>query len=293
MVGNPYPSGLDVDALPWGPNTVAAAYYYDGCAGNYVYWATGMGSYVMAPTLGFFVETTGADVFSVSNANRAHNADRFWKSDASNLLTIQASGNERSDITHIRFAEDVTSGFDKNGDAHKLFSETEGIPQIYTIAGNEKLAINALPETETVSMGFTATSPGTYTLETTETSDFSQVYLEDKVTGTVTDLLTVSYSFSYTEGDNSDRFVIHFQDVSVSSGEESGISVFSAQNNVIVGNTSNLEGKIAIYNVVGQCIKAVELENGTNTIALDHTNGIYIVKVHTTSGVVNRKVYIQ
>ena len=198
MVSNPYPSGLDVNTIAFGPNTYAATYYYDGCGGNYVYWATGMGPYVMAPTLGFFVETTGADAFTVDNSNRANNPGYFWKSDVSNLLTLQATGNDKSDKLWVRFADDVTAGLDKNGDAHKLFAETEGMPQIYTLAGTEKLAINALPQTAMVPMGFVANGSGTYTIEAIETSDFANVVLEDKVTGTETDLLAGSYTFNYT-----------------------------------------------------------------------------------------------
>lgn len=293
LIGNPYPSGLAMDQISWPAELVAGAAYYDGCAGNYVYWTPATGPYTMAPTLGFFTEATAPGVFSLTGAERAHDADWFWKSDLTNMLKLQASGNGGTDVTTVRFMDNVTAGFDRNGDFHKLISGKDYLPQIYTYAGDDMLAINALPETESVPMGFVANGSGTYTLEATETSDFSQVFLEDKFTGTVTDLLMESYSFSYQEGENPDRFVIHFKDVPVNNGEEPEISVFSDQNNVVIGNTGNLEGNIGIYNLVGQCIRSVGLENGTNTIPLDGVNGIYIVKVNTESGVVNKKVYIQ
>jgi len=211
LVGNPYPSGLDLSTITWGSSTVQAVHFYDGCSGSYVSWTPDMGSYVMAPTLGFFVETTGPDNFSVTNANRAHSSDWFWKSEEiTNLLTLEATGNDKSDVLHIRFKDNVTAGFDLNGDAHKLITHTEGLPQIYTFVGEEILAINALPATDTVPMGFTAVGSGMFTIKAIETSDFTDIELEDLFNGMRTDLLTSSYTFKYTDGDNHERFIVHF-----------------------------------------------------------------------------------
>ena len=54
MVSNPYPSGLNVNTIDFGPNTYIAIYYYDGCLGNYMYWAEGMGDYIHGAYIGFF-----------------------------------------------------------------------------------------------------------------------------------------------------------------------------------------------------------------------------------------------
>jgi hypothetical protein len=291
MVSNPYPSGMDLNTVAWGPNTIQAAYFYDGCIGNYVYWAIGLGSYIMAPTLGFFVETTAPDVFNTANANRAHNAEWFWKSDVANLLSIRATGIDRSDELKIRFADDVTADFDQNGDAHKLFAETEGLPQIYTLIGNEKLAINALPATDMIPMGFIANGSGVYTIEAIETSDFQTVLLEDKATGIITDMLSNSYTFNYKAGDDENRFVIHFGDISTET-ETGGFVIYSSQGNIVVYNTNNQQGDVYVYNVVGQLLGSVSLQDGINNITLDNAQGYYIVNVRTSENVVNRKVYI-
>ena len=246
----------------------------------------------MAPTLGFFVETTNHDVFTVNNNQRAHSPHWFWKDKVTNLLTLKATGNDKTDELHIRFADDVTAGMDRNGDAHKLFAETQGLPQIYTIAGSEKLAINALPATDKVPMGFKANGSGTYTIEATETSDFETVLLEDKATGIITDMLINSYTFNYKAGDDENRFVIHFGDISTET-ETGGFVIYSSQGNIVVYNINNQQGDVYVYNVVGQLLGSVSLQDGINNITLDNAQGYYIVNVRTSENVVNRKVYIR
>jgi hypothetical protein len=290
MVSNPYPSGLDVNTIAFGANTVAATYFYDGCAGNYVYWATGMGSYVMAPTLGFFVETVGADVFTVGNASRAHNADWFWKGDVANLLTLKANGEGGSDVLHVRFAEDVTANFDLNGDAHKLFAETANMPQIYTFAGTEKLAINALPETALVHMGFVANGAGTYTIEAIETSEFANVVLEDGLTFVQTDLLNGSYTFNYTEGEY--PFVIHFTPLGTPEHDANSINIWAANQTIYVQAPAT-NGDIVVYNMMGQEVVKTAIQPGLNVIPMENVNTYYIVKVLGSDITETGKVFIK
>lgn len=293
LVGNPYPSGLDMSTISWGPSTVAGAAYYDGCGGGYVYWTPAIGPYIMAPTLGFFVETTGADVLSVDNSNRAIGADWFWKDEVPNLLILEATGNERSDKLYVRFMDNVTPGFDMNGDFHKLFATTEGLPQIYTVAGSDKLAINALPETNAVPMGFVANGSGTYTIEAIETSDFSTVILEDKVTGETTDLLAGSYTFEYTEGAAEDRFVIHFAPLGIGENGAGTASIWSSDHTIYVQTSTTARGDIVVYNMMGQEVVRTDIAPGLNTLPMNEVNTYYVVKVLTSDKAVTGKVYIK
>lgn len=292
MVGNPYPSGLDINTLAFGPNTFAATYFFDGCGGNYVYWATGMGTYVMAPSLGFMVETVAADVLPVTNASRAHNADWFWKNEVANLLTLKATGNDRSDVLNVRFANDVTSGVDLNGDARKLFATTEGLPQIYTFAGEEMLAINALPETSLVHMGFRANGSGTYTIEAVETSEFANVVLEDVFTGIQTDLLAGSYTFDYNVSDADNRFVIHFTPLGVNDLSANAINIWAANQTIYVQAPATT-GDIVVYNLMGQEVVRTAIEAGVNEIPMNESNTYYIVKVLGNEVTETGKVFIK
>jgi hypothetical protein len=292
MVANPYPSGLNMNAIVWGPNTYQAAYFFEGSSGNYYYWATGMGAYSFPPTNGFMVETVAPDAFNVSNAMRSHNADFFYKNEVENLLTIKASGSERSDILHVRFADNVTAGLDLNGDAHKLFATTEGLPQIYTVTGEEMLAINALPQTPSVPMGFTANGSGAYTIEAIETSDFENVVLEDLFTGIKTDLLANTYTFEYNVDDNANRFVIHFTPLGTPELKANSINIWAANQTIYVQAPATT-GDILVYNMMGQVVVKTGIVPGLNEIPMNNANTYYIVKVVGSDVTETGKVFIK
>jgi PKD repeat protein len=293
LVANPYPSGVEPNLLTFGPNTYPATYFYFACDGNYYYWSSAVGPYGMPANNGFFVRTTGpGDVLSIPNTARTHPTDWFWKSEVTSLLTLQASGNDLTDKLYVRFMEDAVAGLGKDGDAFKLFSETEGIPQIYTMAGSEMLAINALPETPAVPMGFRANGSGTYTIEAIETSEFENVVLEDLFTGVETDLLTGSYTFDYNVGDNDSRFVIHFTPLGTPELSANSISIWAA-NQMIYVQAPATTGDIVVYNMMGQEVVRTAIVPGLNEIPMKDINTYYIVKVLGSDVTETGKVFIK
>lgn len=291
LVGNPYPSGLDLSTVTFGPNTVAGAAFYDGCVGNYVY-AGLTADWVVAPSLGFFVETTGADNLAVDNSNRVHPTDWWWKSDNSDVLILEATGNETSDKLMVRFAEEATAGFDNVGDFHKLIASTEGLPQIYTVAGQHNLAINALPSTSLVPMAFEAITSGTYTISAVETSEFANVVLEDKVLGIQTDLLSGNYSFEYTAGEDANRFIIHFTPLGVNESSAIATDIWAADQTIYVQTTAT-KGTISVYNMMGQEVVSTDIQTGINEIPMKEVNTYYVVKVIGSEFAETGKVYIK
>ena len=293
--GNPWSSAVDPGAITWGPSTVQSVAMWDGLIDNYYYWSPAVPTNYLAPTQGFFVEGTGADNFSFTGAERIHDAaGTFWgKSELSNLLTLKATNGDRYDQLHVRFMEDMSAQFDMNGDAHKLLSDVPGVPQIYTTVGSEMLAINALPATEQVPMGFTSIESGTFTIEAVETSEFSEVYLQDLVTGEITNMLTDSYTFDFTAGDDPNRFIIHFAPVGIGENLMNSVSIWSNENNIYVSVPRELKGTIAVFNMMGQEVVSTDTQPGTNVIPMDKVNTYYVVKVLAQDNVVTGKVYIK
>ncbi|MCD4696098.1 MAG: T9SS type A sorting domain-containing protein [Bacteroidales bacterium] len=288
--GNPYPSGLNMNAIIWDPNAVPGAAYYDGCLGNYVYWTISFGSYSMSPGLGFFTEWAGPGRFALTGSERAHWADYFLKDKITNLITLEITGDEKRDITHIRFMEEAEAGFAKDGDFHKLFSVE--VPQIYTTAGDDKLAINALPETDSVPMGMTSSVSGSFTISAIETSEFKNVVLEDLVTGIQTDLLAGSYTFEYTTGDDEGRFIVHFTPLEIGDNFTNSVNIWSSANYIYV-QVPEITGEIVIFNMMGQKVVRTNLESGLNTIPMNDVNTYYVVKVLTSDNAVTGKVIIK
>ena len=293
MHANPYPSGLDLNAIAWDPGAVPGAALYDGCPGNYNYWTPALGAYSMPVGNGFFTEWTAPGTFALTGAERAHGPDFYYKSEVSELLTLEAIGAGSADILHVRFMEEAEAGFAKDGDFHKLFAATEDLPQIYTTAGEDKLAINALPATSVVPMGFTSVTSGEYTISAIETTNFTEIYLKDLVTGAVTDLMTDSYTFSYTTGDDEARFEIHFGALGIDDNLINQVSIWSNQNNVYVNVPKELKGTISVYTMMGQEVISTDTQPGQNVIPMDEINTYYVVKVISNDRAVTGKVYIK
>ncbi len=295
MFANPYPSGLDMNAITWDPGAIPGAAYWDGCAGlanSYVTWSPAIGAYSMSPGLGFFTEWLAPGTFSVSNADRAHSPDWFWKDEITSLLTLQVNmGDVAGDVTHVRFMEEAQAGFAPDGDFHKLMDQSA--PNLYTTAGADKLAINALPATDMVPMGFTSATSGEYTISAIETSEFSEVYLQDLVTGQVTNLLSESYTFDYVTGDDANRFIIHFAPVGIGELNAQNVKIWSLENNIIVNVPANVTGEIAVYNMMGQEVARTDIEAFETQIAVSDVNTNYVVKVISKSSAVTGKVYVK
>ncbi len=293
MAANPYPSGLDLNAIVWDANAIPGAALYDACPGSYGYWSPALGAYSMPVGNGFFTEYTAAGTFSLTGAERAHGPDFFYKEEITSLLTLEAIGQGSADLLYVRFMEEAQVGFAPDGDFHKLFTTTQDLPQIYTTAGTDKLAINALPATDMVPMGFTSATSGEYTISAIETSEFSEVYLQDLVTGQVTNLLSESYTFDYVTGDDANRFIIHFAPVGIGELNAQNVKIWSLENNIIVNVPANVTGEIAVYNMMGQEVARTDIEAFETQIAVSDVNTNYVVKVISKSSAVTGKVYVK
>jgi hypothetical protein len=298
LVGNPYPSALDWNAVIPGLSGInSSIYYLDAASGNWLSWngTTGSGSRYAPPGQGFFVSATAAATLSFDNSMRTH--DVFWmfyKDEVSDLLILKAEGNGFEDKTYIHFNSEATEAFNGQFDAYKIFSEfNPELPQIYTKAGEDNLSINELPETESMILGFKADIPGIYSINMEEANDFTTVILEDTKTGITTDLLSNNYNFSYSVDEAAERFILHFSPLGVNDVKVDNIQVYSVDNIVYVNLSEAPQVEYAVLNMMGQEIKSGILDSQNNSISLNTETGYYVLKIITGNTVVSRKVFIK
>jgi hypothetical protein len=295
--GNPYAASLDPSLFTWAGfdnGTWGVAMWSEDCtAGNYIYSGLGNGyANFVGPTQGFFLLTTGATSFALTGAERVPtSAPSIYKDEVTNLVTLEASRDEISDVTYIRFMDDMEAGKDV-ADFPKLFSTAEGLAQIYTTALGEQLAINALPETPVVPMGFTSVTSGEYTISAIETSDFANVVLEDRFTGEQTDLLASSYTFTYTVNDDPDRFFVHFTPLGAPELSAASIQIWSNDHKIYV-QAPEINGDIVVFNMMGQEVIRTEIEPGLNILPVSDVNTYYVVKVVSSDVARTGKVYVK
>ncbi|MGI4762222.1 MAG: DUF4394 domain-containing protein [Janthinobacterium lividum] len=237
LLGNPYPSALNYDALITNTTGMESALYVYKSSGQYTGTYTtyvpagatnggpGMsangGTSNIPVAQGFFMRTapgqTGSVTFTTAARSQAPETAAFQRT-ASTLptLALTLSGNGVANQTRVYFDQQATPAFDAKYDAHYL-PATHGLDLASDIS-TEALAINGLPEltgATTVALRVHAPTAGTYTLAVDELVNLPagyRTYLRDASTGTYTDLTTTpSVSLTLAPGEApTGRFALLF-----------------------------------------------------------------------------------
>jgi C1A family cysteine protease len=297
LAGNPYPSTIDWDATTgWTKTNLNNAIYIEKNGGwaSYIAGAgTNGGTQYIAPCQGFFVNVAGVGngTLAMSDDVRVHKTTAFFKNTVSNMVKLQVSGNRYSDEAVIRFLPEATSEFDGSFDAYKFFVDIDGATQLYS-SGSTPLSINTLPETSTVALGLHVNTSGVYTIAATDVKDLSAVSLEDIKTGIFTDLLKDSYSFNFTQDENEQRFVLHFDPIPWNKAEKPIANIFSNDETLFIDLNDAQGGNTIIYTITGQVVATASVIQGLNKISLTNS-GNYIVKVISPRVSLVKKVWIQ
>lgn len=153
LVGNPYPSTIDIDDadVSWA-NIDATIYVYTGSsyASYNVSTKSGDASIrYLAPMQGFFVHANSASgTFAVSNALRDATVVDYKSTPTTTKQSVKlnVSSEFYSSNTTFVFYEGATEQFDTQYDGYKLMGYNDSIPEIYSfINGTTKASINTFP----------------------------------------------------------------------------------------------------------------------------------------------------
>ena len=318
LVGNPFPSAIDWDLVNKnGNNLDDALYYYVNDlytnAGGYKYYipltgGVSGGSRYIPAMQGFMVHAkSGGGTLRLSNSHRVHNSLTTYYKNATlqdNILNLKIEGNNVTDEARVCYYDQASSNFDGAFDAYKLFCYDASIPQLYSVTSdNIQVAINTLPLSEmygSVPVGFRPGMEGNYTFTADGVGSFpSNVYikLEDKKTGTVQKLNdNPIYAFASAASDNSDRFVLHFQDATSINNPEvtNNFTVYVDNGTITINQLESLTGTVKVSDMLGRTIAMENMVAETPLqINLNSTPGVYVVTVYTKSKTYSQKVVIR
>jgi len=245
---------------------------------------------------GFFVSTTAPGAFVAGDAQRTHmGGSTFYKSENPKLVVLNAAGANYSDQAWIHFNEQAGVEHDGVYDAYKRISLSNPLlPQLYSITpAGTKMSVNGMPQALTVPVGFTAVESGVFTISALQTGEFTKVALEDLFTGTFTDLLANSYQFTYTAGDQDNRFVLHFNGVSVGENQADQVNIYSSQKDVYVAVPASKLGNVKILNMLGQEVTKSKIVDVLTKLTVNQI-GVYVVQVKMEDGkIYTKKVIIR
>lgn len=317
LVGNPYPSAIDWDAAGWTKTNIGSTIYIwnQGVlpVGNYGTYNGVVGtngvSNIIPSGQGFFVQAIGpAPVLSMNNSVRVHNQTQsFLKSSAvSNLVRLNFSSAVGADELVVYFDPSASGSYDAQTDAKKMFGEKVA-PQVYSYkpGDGEKLSINVLPDLSKPLVVPVSLQPGSNGMLKMTASGMEQfdpavsVYLEDLKLNQMQNLkLEPVYEFTADTTDNVNRFALHFSNGPIGipeNGAAEEVTIWSWENTVYVKNEAQdlRGGRYMMYDMTGRVLLSGSLTpTEMNRIAANFTEGYYIVKVITGTGVYTRKIYL-
>lgn len=313
LLGNPYPSALDWDAVTIPTELNGAIWLFDptiSANGDYVYYINGGGaanttSQFIPSGQGFFVRATGgAGTLTIDNSTRVHNSQAFYKNSDKDLLVLKANGNDVTTQTAIRFDQNATAKADRLFDVYKIIPDGPDVPVLFTKAENENMAINTLPSIEKngiVPVWFRAETSGDYTITATEIETFDSnipIYIEDIQSGIIQNLREMpEYYFNYNTGSDK-SFLIYFSKPE-NSNRLKEVKINSYTNGLQVdfpvaelGNPE-FEAQIMVFDLTGRKVLQTRTTEIHNQISFKGNNNIYMVSVITDKDAANAKIFIK
>lgn len=320
MVGNPYPSSLDLDAFFTANTTIENTVWFwrktNGAAGSGYITANNLGytypnetadsatNIAIRSGQGFFVKATTGGNVQFTNAMRSNNTTNpFFR----NATTSESLSRVWLELTHnnevlasslIGYTSQATIGIDSGFDS-KPFG---GSAALVSLIGSEGFAIQGRPtfeDTDQVDLGFEAGIAGDYSIALANKDGIfttgQAVYLKDLTTNTTHDLTSGPYSFATPIGIFNNRFQLVYQNGTLGTttiGDAANSYVITSNNIITIGNAYEKIESVVIYDIQGR-----ELARKTNVNAhalevssITQKNQVLVVAITTTTGVATKKV---
>ena len=321
LVGNPYPSYVAGNENADGTNNILTINSANLTENTLWFWNQSTDSYnqinqasaafQIAPAQGFFVSATGSVNLSITETMQSHQGtDSFQRLTTRPEIELTLSNDSATRNADIYYIEETTTGWD-NGYDSSIFGGVANEFAIYTHAvanGNGRnLGIQSLPpnnyENMIIPVGINAEAGTAITIDAA-TNNFPSginIYLEDKQDNSFT-LLEADSNFSFTPENNLDgigRFYLHTTSGVLSADNfatNNNISIYtSSKDNLRIAGVQNGTATVRLYNILGkEVLNTSFVGSGVNNIKVnDIPIGIYIVKLTTENGTLNRKIIIQ
>jgi len=313
LVGNPYPSVLDINGIDFPVKVVAASYIIDHNSSSYYVWSQGSGGDIEAryiqPGQGFFVEVTLTNqTLNFTNLARTHDGlGPLDKSEnkylSEELLKISLVKDGFEDRTYIGFRDSATTGFDHYYDVRKLTGSEES-PYVFSYSRDfSEMGINAFPRPlndEVVPIGIIIPEEGVYSLNITQLYSFSddqEFYLKDRELHKYYDLREDSIiEFTYQNGQAERRFDLLFNKPTGLSEElqEIDLLVYSSDKTIfLLSEDLKADQGVSFYNVLGQKMGEEKFSDLKSGLAVDWPHAYYLMKIHGNDAIYSQKFYLK
>lgn len=288
LLGNPYPSAIDWDAM-WNnegtPNLDGTMYIRDNPSSVYATWnaatssGTNGGSKNVAIAQSFWVHATASPALTLNENEKTTDSHEFFRiTPPANYLRIALSDGANRDETLVHFFDDAIAGLDKY-DAYKLQNDIFNLSTLMN--DGTDMVINALKTMDcesNLNLNITNIDEGSYSLKFTELNSFTEsivLYLVDNfVGGNIKMVNDQIYDFAVTADEasyGSSRFTLLFSEPSINTElAVQGSDVCDSQNAVVSIEETELDVSYVLF-FDGQQVSDAAIGNG-GTLELVVTN---------------------
>lgn len=254
-------------------------------------------NYAIQPTQSFFVKKKGGETVENVRFTSAMYVDRtitpglLMASDY--VKSIEATTeNSNGQISKARIAlrPEASADYDDQEDVDLLYDQNlKDIPQVYTVAGNEAVAVNAVPELSWIPLGIVSQQSEEVSLTLKGVSKLdAPVYLYDAASASFTEVHE-GEAVKVKAGDHGRYFLTQTRtptgiDCMEAEEQSTPVKVYSPAAGMIVVSALGGEklDRVQVFTLDGKMVHSYQLPDKQRMI-LRVPSGIYIVKASTQS----------
>ena len=256
-----------------------------------------MKNYAIQPTQSFFVKknagTTIREVRFTSTmcVDRTITPGLLMASDyVKSIEATTENSNGQTSKARIALRPEASADYDDQEDVDLLYDQNlKDIPQVYTVAGNEAVAVNAVPELSWIPLGIVSQQAEEVSLTLKGVNKLNApVYLYDAASASFTELHD-GEAVKVKAGDHGRYFLTQTRtstgiDRMEAEEQNAPVKVYSPAAGMIVVSALGGEklDRVQVFTLDGKMVHSYQLPDKQRMI-LRVTSGIYIVKASTQS----------
>lgn len=254
-------------------------------------------NYAIQPTQSFFVKKKGGETVENVRFTSAMYVDRTitpgLQMASDYVKSIEATtenSNGQTSRARIALRPEASADYDDQEDVDLLYDQNlKDIPQVYTVAGNEAVAVNAVPELSWIPLGIVSQQAEevSLTLKGVNKLD-APVYLYDAASASFTELHD-GEAVKVKAGDHGRYFLTQTRtstgiDRMETEEQSAPVKVYSPAAGMIVVSALGSEkfDRVQVFTLDGKMVHSYQLPDKQRMI-LRVPSGIYIVKASTQS----------
>ena len=254
-------------------------------------------NYAIQPTQSFFVKKNDDAAIrevrftSTMSIDRTITPGLLMASDYVKTVKIETeNSNGQTSRARIALRQEASADYDDEEDVDLLYDQNlKDIPQVYTVAGNEAVAVNAVPELSWIPLGIVSQQAEEVSLTLKGVSKLdAPVYLYDAASASFTELHE-GEAVKVKAGDHGRYFLTQTRtstgiDRMEAEEQSAPVKVYSPAAGMIVVSALGGEklDRVQVFTLDGKMVHSYQLPDKQRMI-LRVPSGVYIVKASTQS----------